>query len=158
MTHLWLVNTYRPLNSPCVWEGPWQSHTAPTPPPQRQPRFSVPRSCSPASMCSSPLLTHVLTSAEIRFTEHSAFRKPGVRSGASQFNGAHYGNQLNAEERDKFELFTTPSTRDPRKPTLMGAPLRPHSVTQPSLSAAVTNLRRERCLFAWRSSPRGLGA
>ena len=50
----------------------------------------------------------------------------------------------------------TPSTRD-AQPTLMGAHLWPHSVTQPSLSATVTNLRRERCMFAWRSSPRGPG-
>lgn len=55
-----------------------------------------------------PLLTPVFTSPEIRFTEHSAFQKPGDTTGASQFNGAHYGNQLNAEERDKYELFTNP--------------------------------------------------
>lgn len=90
-------------------------------------------------MCSCPLLTQVFTSPEIRFTEHGAFQKPGDTSGALQFNGAHYGNQLNAEERDKSDYLPAPSTRD-SQPTLMGAHLWPHSVTQPSLSAAVTNL------------------
>lgn len=101
--------------------------------------LSVPRCYSLASMCSCPLLTQVFTSPEIRFTEHGAFQKPGDTSGALQFNGAHYGNQLNAEERDKSDYLPAPSTRD-SQPTLMGAHLWPHSVTQPSLSAAVTNL------------------
>lgn len=50
----------------------------------------------------------VFTSPQIRLTKHSAFQKPGDTSGAAQFSGAHYGNQLNAEERDKWELFTNP--------------------------------------------------
>lgn len=47
----------------------------------------------------------------------------------------------------------TPYTRDPQAP-LMGAHLPSPSVTQPSLSAAVTNLQRGRYMSVWRNSPR----
>ena len=135
-----------PLTLCLVWGrgGPAEprSHIVPTRVSLVSRCLSVPRCYSLASMCSFPLLTQVFTSPEIRFTEHSAFQKPGDTSGALQFNGAHYGNQLNAEERDKSDYLPTPPTRD-RQPTLMGAHLWPHSVTQPSLSATVTNLQRE---------------
>lgn len=75
--------------------------------------------------------------------------KPGDTSGAQQFNEAHYGNQLNAEELDKWRLFTSPSTGDSQT-VLMGAHLRPPSVTQPSLSTAVTNLQGDRFMSAWK--------
>lgn len=60
---------------------------------------------------------------------------------ASQFNGAHYGNQLNAEQRDKCELFTSPSPDIQQ--LLMGAHLQPSSVIQPSLSAPPAHLQGE---------------
>lgn len=124
--------------------------------PQRQPRLSVPRNYCLASMCSFPSLTHVFTSAEIRFIERSAFRRPGDPSGASQFSGAHYGSQLNAEERDKSELSTNPFHQR-LTAHANGSSLAASLSPQPSLSATVTNLRRERCTFPWRSSPRGPG-
>lgn len=58
---------------------------------------------------------------------------------ASQFNGAHYGNQLNAEQRDKCELFTSPSPDIQQ--LLMGAHLQPSSVIQPSLAAPLAHLQ-----------------
>lgn len=70
---------------------------------------SVPPDAAAQHRCAFPFVnTMVFTSPQIRFTEHSAFQKTGDTSGASQFSGAHYGNQLNAEERDKWELFTNP--------------------------------------------------
>lgn len=101
--------------------------------------------------------TMVYTSPQIRFTEHRAFQEPGDTSGALRFSGAHYGNQLNAEERGKWELFTNPF-RQRHTGLANGSSFVASLGPPPSLSATVTDLQGEGCRCARRRSPRAPGA
>lgn len=72
-------------------------------------------------MCSPSLIPG------LHFSINQIYRaqKPGDTSRASQFNAAHYGNQLNAEEPGKCQLSTNPSRRlaDSTGGGSLGAPL-----------------------------------